>query len=218
MAYRMVYMRIQCFGYDPSSTSNTDLTAFKDESRQLFRDLGWTVHEGGNGISDTVTKGRQDLYLHPQSFSGVLDEANIPALQEQLSGAKAFRCYATDCYEVYQDMGDEEYQAILESKRDEITAFVLEQYQTKRTNLYITDCVADHIAKRFEIRRLCDKDRQKSVGKRFVNELITQLLQEGRLVSAETSAGPGIRTTAAKELRLRSQPAEQVEGQMPMIF
>ena len=113
MAYRMVYLRIQCCGYDPTSKSNTDLSAFKDESRRLFQELGWTVHEGSNGISDTVTKGCQDLYLHPQSFSGVLDEATIPALQEQLSRAKTFRCYAADCYEICQDMSDEEYQATL---------------------------------------------------------------------------------------------------------
>ena len=113
MAHRMVYLRIQCNGYDPTSVHNTDLRAFKAESRRLFQELGWTFHEGGKGINDTVTKGQQDLYLHPQSFSGVLDEATIPALQEQLSRAKTFRCYAADCYEICQDMSDEEYQATL---------------------------------------------------------------------------------------------------------
>lgn len=218
MAYRMVYLRIQCNGYDPRSSGSDDLTAFRNESRQLFQELGWTLHEGGNGISDTVTKGCQDLYLHPQSFSGMLDEANIPALQEQLSGAETFRCYAADCYEEYVDMSDEEYQAILESKREEIAAFTLEQYRTKRRKLYIVDCAADHIAEHFEIRRLCDKDRQNSVGKRFVSELIAQLLQEGRLVAAETSAGTGIRTATVKELSLHSQPTEQVDGQITMTF
>ena len=57
MAYRMVYLRIQCRNYDPQSPSSTDLTAFKNEIRQLFQELGWTLHEGGDGVSDTVTKG-----------------------------------------------------------------------------------------------------------------------------------------------------------------
>ena len=194
------------------------MTAFKTESRRLFQDLGWTLHEGGNGICDTVTKGCQDLYLHPQSFSGVLDEANIPLLREQLAKAQSFQCYAADCYEEYLDMSDEEYRAILESKRDEITAFTLEQYKTKRSNLYITDDVAVHIAKHFEICRLCDKGRENRIGRGFVSELIAQLLQEGRLISADTTHGVGIRTATAKELRLSSQPAEQVNGQITMTF
>ena len=128
----MVYLRIQCRRYDPAGTGDTDLTAFKVESRRLFQELGWTVHEGENGVCDTVTKDWQDLYLHPTSFSGVLDEANIPSLQEKLSSTQSFRCYAVDCYEEYLDMSDTEYRNILESKRGEIAAFILEQYRTKR--------------------------------------------------------------------------------------
>ena len=218
MAYRMVYLRIQCSGYDLSSPGRIDLREFKDESRQMFQELGWTLHKGRNGICDTVTKDLQDLYLHPLSFSGVLDESNIPVLREQLSGAKTFRCYAVDCYEEYVDMSDEEYQSLLESKREEITGFTLEQYQTKRRNLYIVDHLTDRIAKHFEICRLCDKGRENKAGKQFVSELITQLLLEGRLVSAETTSGVGIRAATAKELCPCSQPAEQIEGQITMTF
>ena len=125
---------------------------------------------------------------------------------------------SADCYEEYLDMSDEEYRATLESKRDEITAFTLEQHRTKRSNLYITDDAAEHIAKHFEICRLCDKGRENRIGRRFVSELITQLLQEGRLVAADTTHGVGIRTATAKELRLSSQPAEQVNGQITMTF
>ena len=96
MAYRKVYLRIKCHEYDSFSTRGTDLTAFKTESRRLFQDLGWTLHAGGKGVCDTVTKGRQDLYLHPQSFSGVLDEADIPLLREQLARAQSFQCYAAE--------------------------------------------------------------------------------------------------------------------------
>ena len=86
MAYRMVYLRIRCNGNDPSASGSTDLTTFKEESRRLFQEMGWTVHEGRGGVCDTVTKDRQDLYLHPSSFSGVLEEANISLLREQIKG------------------------------------------------------------------------------------------------------------------------------------
>lgn len=83
MAYRMVYLRIRCTGYDPGASGDTDLTAFKAESRRLFQEMGWTVREGGSSISDTVTKDRQELYLHPTSFSGVLEETAIPPLRQR---------------------------------------------------------------------------------------------------------------------------------------
>ena len=219
MAYRKVYFRIQtyAYGYDSGWSSEADKAAFDSECRDLFQQLGWTLHPGSNGVCDTVTKDRQDLYLHPFNFSGVMDEANIQPLQEQLSKGKTFRCYAVDCYEEYADLSDEEYRAALDAKREEITAFILEQCRTKRTNLYITAPVALHFAEHFEICRLCDREQHNAVGKRFMSELIDQLLKEGRLVSAETTHGAGIRTATARELNDHSKPVEQVAGQITMI-
>lgn len=219
MAYRKVYFRIQIhtYGYGSGWSSEADKAAFDSECRDLFQQLGWTLHPGSNGVCDTVTKDRQDLYLHPFNFSGVMDEANIQPLQEQLSKGKTFRCYAVDCYEEYADLSDEEYRAALEAKREEITAFILEQCRTKRTNLYITAPVALHFAEHFEICRLCDREQHNAVGKRFMSELIDQLLKEGRLVSAETTHGAGIRTATARELNDHSKPVEQVAGQITMI-
>ena len=219
MAYRKVYFRIQIhtYGYGSGWSSEADKAAFDSECRNLFQQLGWTLHPGSNGVCDTVTKDRQDLYLHPFNFSGVMDEANIQPLQEQLSKGKTFQCYAVDCYEEYADLSDEEYRAALEAKREEITAFILEQCRTKRTNLYITAPVALHFAEHFEICRLCDREQHNAVGKRFMSELINQLLKEGRLVSAETTHGAGIRTATARELNDHSKPVEQVAGQITMI-
>ena len=220
MAYRMVYLRIRSTGYNVGWANDKNQTAFKEESRRIFQELGWTLKPGSNGVCDTVTKGHQDLYLHPTSFSGVLDEANIQPLQEQLSKAQTFQCYHLDCYEEYLDWSDEEYRAALEAKRGDITNFILEQCRTKRSNLYIVDSVADRVAQQFEVCRLCDRDRNNSVGKRFVAELMAQLLKEGRLVSAETTHGEGIRTATATELGTRRQSMEQepVEDQISITF
>lgn len=218
VSYRMVYFRIYTNGYVSGWASDADRAAFREETRRLFQELEWTLQPGGSGVCDTVTKDRQDLYLHPTSFSGVMEEDNIQSLQEQLSAAQTFRCYAVNRYKEYQDMSDEEYQAALEEKRSEITAFTLEQCKTKRANLYITDPVAPHIAEHFEICRLCDRDRHNAVGIRFVSELMNQLLQKGRLVAAETTHGVGIRTATAKELGRQRQPVEQVDGQVSMAL
>lgn len=215
MSYRKVYFRIQTENYASGWSSNADRSAFKAESRRLFQELGWALEPGDNGVCDTVTKDRQDLYLHPTSFSGVMNEANIQSLQEQLSKAQTFQCYAYDCYEEYQDLSDEAYLVALEAKRGEITDFILEQCRTKRSNLYITAPVAVRAAEQFELCRLCDRDRRNKIGHQFAAELIDQLLQQGWLVSAKTPHGKGIRTATAKERGIR-QPVTQVDGQVTM--
>lgn len=214
MPYRMTYFRIRSNNYDRGWSSDREQDAFETESRQIFQTSGWKLHKGKDRICDTLAKDQQELYLHPMFFSGVVDEAEVPSLLEQLSAAKTFQCYHVDHYEEYTDLSDEEYWAALEAKRDEIINFILENCRTKRTNLYIVDSVPARVAQQFEICRLCDKDRHNSVGLRFVSEQIDQLLQRGRMVTAGTDCGPGIRTATAKELRNRHQsPVEQLDGQ-----
>ena len=215
MAYREVCFRIRTEAYVSERSSDADKAAFREESRRLFQELGWTLEPGCNGVCDTVTKGQQDLYLHPSVFSGVMEETNIPPLQEQLSKARTFHSFGFDCHEEYRNLSDEEYRAELEAKRDEITSYILERCRTKRRNLYIVAPVATDVAAKFEICRLCDKDRRNRVGNRFVADLMDELLRKGWLVSAQTSCGEGIRTATNKERGAR-QPVTQVDGQITM--
>ena len=214
MAYRKIYFRIHTEGYVSGWSSDSDKAAFKEESRRLFKSLGWTLTLGHNGCCDTVTKGQQDLYLHPSSFSGVLDEDNIQSLQEQLSKAQTFRCYHTDRYEEYRDLSDEGYRAELETKRDEIIAYILKRCRTKRSNLYIVDPVAAHVAEHFKVHRLCDRHGNNKIGNQFVSELMDELLQKGWLVSGKMTHGDGIRTATNKERGIARQPAAQVDRQI----
>ena len=215
MAYRQVYFRIHTQGYSTGWSSDDDRSAFKEESRRLFQELGWTISPGCNGSCDVVTKDRQNLYLHPTSFSGVIKEDSIQPLQEQMLAAQTFHYEGVDRYEEYQDLSDEEYQAALEAQRDEIIAYILEQCKTKRRNLYIVAPVAEHVATKFEIRRLCDKDRHNKIGNKLVADLMAELLQKGWLVSAQTPHGEGIRPATDKERGAR-QPVTQVDGQITM--
>ena len=46
MAYRQVYFRIRTDCYSSGWTSDADRTAFKEESRRLFQELGWAALSG----------------------------------------------------------------------------------------------------------------------------------------------------------------------------
>ena len=54
----------------------------------MFKELGWDVHEEKTGGIDKAVRNPQELYLHPDSFSGVVDEAGIQFLQEHLAKAQ----------------------------------------------------------------------------------------------------------------------------------
>ena len=66
----------------------SDAAKFHEESRSLFQSAGWDLQPGGDSTSDTVTKGWQELYLHPMNFSGIIEMDEIPAIQELLKDAK----------------------------------------------------------------------------------------------------------------------------------
>lgn len=220
MGYRQVYFRIKS-GYAASGGWAGDYAAeqFRDETRSLFEEAGWALQPGGNGACDTVTKGKQELYLHPMNFSGVIREESIPDLEALMRGAHSFQCYATDCYEEYLDMSNDEYLEFLESKREEIVSRLLEVCRTKRRNLFRTGPVAGSVADCFSVHRLCDKQNINGLGNRFVSEVMEQLIAEGRLVTAHTRQGEGVRTATAQELGKQAhKPTEQTEGQMSMTM
>ena len=214
MEYRSTYFRIRSrYQFDSGWPDEGAERAFREESRALFQSAGWELHpaRADSRSSDTVTKGQQELYLHPMNFSGVIQTDEIPRLQALLEGAQTFQCQGVDCYERYWDLTDAAYLERLEAQREEIIEAILERYQTKRKNLYVTGPAERSIVKQFSVHRLCDKDGKNNLANRYVEELVEQLIQEGQLVTAETKNGRGIRTATGAELRQRevSLPGQQ---------
>lgn len=205
MEYQSTYFRIRSrYQFDSGWPDESAERAFREESRALFQSAGWELHpaRADNRSSDTVTKGQQELYLHPMNFSGVIQTDEIPRLQALLAGAQTFQCQGVDCYERYWDITDAAYLERLEAQREEIIEAILERYQTKRK----TGPAERSIVKQFSVHRLCDKDGKNNLANRYVGELVEQLIQEGQLVTAETRNGRGIRTAVGTELRQREEP------------
>ena len=86
MEYRKTYFRIHSrYQFDSGWLDESDATEFREETRRLFQSAGWDLHPDGDSTSDTVTKGQQDLYLHPMNFSGHRGERNprAPSIDER---------------------------------------------------------------------------------------------------------------------------------------
>lgn len=216
MTYRNTYFRIRADGYaaGPAGTiswaSASAREAFIAETRALFQAAGWTLHPGNDsGICDTVTKGKQELYLHPTEFSGLVLDDGVQPLRELMEKANTFCCNHVDFYEEFLDVSDAEYLALLESRQSEITDTILTYCKAKRTNLYLTGPVAMDIAGFIAPPRTGDNGVPNKVAVQFVGGLISQMVKQGQLVTADTDHGLGIRTATEGERRARGLLSEE---------
>ena len=100
-------------------------------------------------------------------------------------------------------MTDEEYRQRLEAQTEQIDNAILEACRTKRRNLFRTGPVAARIGRQFAIRRLADWERSGPyIAEGYVGERIEQLIADGRLITAQTRYGQGLRTATEAELEM----------------
>ena len=204
MTYREIGISIRS-AYSQGWPDDISQRAFRTETRKLFRDASWQVEEEplDSGHCDTVRNGKDALYLHPDLFSGVMQEDHIPELQRLLSGANTFRVLGTDLRRECFELTDEEYRQRLEEQTERIDNAILEACKTKRKNLFRTGAIAERIGQQFAIRRLPDWERSGPyIAEGYVGERIEQLIADGRLIIAKTRYGQGLRTATEAELRM----------------
>ena len=190
-----------------------DGTAFRGEAAALFKDIGWQIKQGNvsRGICDTAVKGKQELYLHPMEFSGVIKTDEIPIIEDAIHRANTFRLYNTRCFERYVDMSDDAYGAYLDEHREEMIQAILRAYLTKRRNLYKPGDLSEQIGKQFKIHRLVSKDESGDLAYERVKKLVEELIADGRLVTAQTRYGRGIRSAAPADAKATKHHAKSHE-------
>ncbi len=204
MAYREIEISIRS-AYSQGWPDDAARLAFRAEMRKLFRNAGWQVEEMplDSGHCDTVRNGKDALYLHSTVFSGVMQEDHITALQRLLDEANTFRTLETRLYRECFDLTDEEYRQRLEAQTEQIDNAILDACRTKRRNLFRTGPVAARIGQQFAIRRLTDWERSGPyIAEGYVGERIEQLIADGRLITAQTRYGQGLRTATEAELEM----------------
>ena len=204
MVYRDIGISIRS-AYSQGWPDDISQRAFRTETRKLFRDAGWQVEETplDSGHCDTVRNGKDALYLHPDLFSGVMQEEHIPESQRLLSGAATFRVLGIDLHMECFDLTDEECRQRLEEQAGQIDNAILEACQMKRKNLFHTSSIAERIGQQFAIRRLPDWERSGPyIAEGYVGERIEQLIADGRLITAQTRYGQGLRTATEAELKI----------------
>lgn len=199
MKYFKVYFRIKSAYKGYSGFENDKQSeAFHAEVADVFTKDGWEIiHGKTSGRADSAKKGKQELYLHPMYFSGVICEDSIECLHTLLSADTlgTFHCYHVDVYKEYKDMTDDEYLALLHTQDGEIEAALLAACRTKRKNLYAVGDIAVMVANKFSVPRL---GQGNGFDKEYivVCEVLNRLILVGAIEISQTKHGVGYRTTA----------------------
>jgi hypothetical protein len=207
-SYKRVYFRINTPSYYNNKygvgfSTPEEGSLFQKIMTDLFLSAGWSikVERNSSGHCNTIIKDKQELYLHPQSISGVILEENIPVIENLLSNNDLFTFRNTDIYEDVFDITDEEYLNILKSKRSEIEQDILSIYKTKRKNLYITDTwtPVSRVVDKYRIKRLSHYVgviSSSDIDIQYIGELFKNLVAEDKITTAETKHGTGYRSVA----------------------
>ncbi len=200
--YHNVYFRINTPSYygehGVGFQTDEQKQEFYKEVTELFLNNGWLLkpREYSNSCP-IVINGKQELYLHPQSFSGIVFDDNIPTIEQVLSQSKLFHYHKIDIYEEVFDMSDSEYIEYLESRSQEIINTILEVYKTKRRNLYIAERLDYKIAKKFSLKRIGTLSSNYFSGcieDKFISKIFDSLMKQKLIVVANTRNGLGYRT------------------------
>jgi hypothetical protein len=186
-------------------SSDEAAQAFHTEVTEIFEKGSWKVRKGTmSGESLTAYKGKQELYLHPMIFSGVILQSEVPSIEAMLSVAKTFQLREIGRFEEYEDMSDADYETYLVSKEADIVRDLLAAYRTARKNLYFTGDFSMRVAMRYKINRLASKGKYGDLAWLYAFHLKTALVDLGYIVTAQTRHGIGYRTankTEQKHLR-----------------
>ena len=187
------------YQYGDGFPDDASRDAFNQEVADLFRQAGWDIQKGKlSGECDYAVKNNESLYLHPMEFAGVIRTESVPEIKSLLAQAKTFRLRETRGFKEYVEMSDEEYGKYLDSRRGEMEAAILERFKTRRRDRFRIGDHSDCIARPFILHRMETRNRyEEDKATAYVRNLIEEMIADGRLTTAETRCGRGIRTTGA---------------------
>ena len=215
--YSNTHFRIRKNGYDSSGRTEWEANtriAYENEVSEILEANGWDVHKSlRSGVSSTASKGRNHLYLHPQDFSGVVENSEREVLFEAFKNADTFLCETVDVYREIFDMTDEELTENLNNAREAIESELLEAFTTKRSNLYFSEVgpfgLDGKIGKKYSVERLAIEGKRSHHGvdrridgicATFAGEVFQSLVDSGKIVTSQTKNGIGYRSANKKEL------------------
>ncbi len=210
--YIRVYFRIDCPAYRSGNNfmqfdNANEHNAFYNEMAETLIPLGWSFNEIKPGCYGTDgKKGKAHLYVHPDQVSGTVLKKDVKAIAEALAEQRTFSIRWVDLYETVFDYTDDEYRAYLETRKNDVTTYILSHSKTTRKNLFkrtgdiIMDAALSVRRKRVGLTDGCCICGDK-VETDFISSIVNELVKTGYLVKFERDNDLYIRTINKTEQR-----------------
>lgn len=177
-----------------------------EDQRAIFFDSIRRVLESFNIPEETFSHIREKelppmecLYIHPADISGTLRKGYVEKIAEALNELDGVKVRWVDLYNDISPMTNAEYKEVLDGQRDRIERELLEVFKTKRRNLYITSGGVDKVAAKYELVRRDHKSGRDYFVIGYVQDVLSELVNAGKIIAAETKNGTGYRTATAKD-------------------
>ena len=179
--FASVYFRIDTIGFDcmnGSFADSSDREAYLSEATAIIKSFGIVAGCG-------YRQNNEYLHAHPQQISGIAQKSKIKAIAEAIDNSHTMKIRWTDVYEEYAFISDDDYQAILDTKRQEMAHYIIKNCFTKRTNLFKSAYeIAINAMEKFKVNRINsieDINNPKMTFK-YAMEIIQQLVENGYLI------------------------------------
>lgn len=153
-------------------------------------------------IREKAMPDMESLFIHPQNISGTIRKSYVEPIAEALDAVDGVHVRWVDLYGDVSPMTNEEYRAVLDSKRSEIKEKLLEVFKTKRRNLYITSGAIDKVERQYETLRREHKSGYDFFVSGYIGGVVQELVTDGKLIQADTRNGVGYRTATPRDKKI----------------
>lgn len=187
--YASVFFRIDAPHYQFSTGFSSDPKDRKNFHRELRTLLGsWDWKEAEFRSScPTVHRNKESLYLHPQSFSGVILKNSIKEIYDRINNAETFKLTAVDVYETYHDICNETHLMALAQKKEHIRSDLLKAFVTKRKNLFYPIDNIHSVVKNYLVNRVLSEDGKNGgygITHSYIAEVFSELIDDRLIVAS----------------------------------
>lgn len=208
--YADVHLRIEArdYQYPFNNFTAENKERFYNEVYAIFKSLGWEIDISDGIGCMTIQKGKQNLYLHPQDFSGEVLKNEVKQIAEALENHETFKLRWVDIYKTVYDISDDEYNSYLDSRKEDIKKLLFERCKTNRTNQYKNVYDIDRsVAESVKLRRVGVKDDINNRGQthKYIDGVIDGMVADGLLLQIEQNGSVYVRSlnkTEQKKLKV----------------
>ena len=219
--YVKVHFNINCPAYRSGSyfmqfDNRDEQKAFYNEAAEALIALGWSVNEIEPGAYGTdCKKGKAHLYVHPDSLSGSVLKNDVRSIAEALSNRETFSMRWVNLHDTVYDYTDIEYKSYLETRADDIKAYILKHAKTTRRQFFVrSGDIVMNAGLSVRRKRIEKTDSGIIEGDRMETEVVSAIIEElintGYLVKFERDNELYIRTINKTEQRQKKLYIEEV--------